>query len=751
MDTGFNDLKYFPEEELENIIAEVRKKRQQKWENHLASKSLALGSSNIDQMMEIFQSERKNNSEVVAEVSSNIHDIERTDYCQCRDNGCECIKDKIVKDCDIDEKRSPIKEKKTATSSKNKIKRIHEDTDNEEAKIYLNCDETKLCEAHEPTHSDIYPIEEECDVISTSEQEIYEELNTNQEIFTTENDSNFSRIDSLIINRLEVDDAVEFGKVIGKQDVTFEERLELINPTNYQNCSKVESLSEINSEAQFRVEIPVIDKDHPKPASKQYNKALLLPEEILFRLRNILKRLVTSLEQFKKHITKQKNDEEDEDNERKMKRANEFVSWFSRNYLYQLKRQACLKSSAHSSIAPCKKIDEFLKETMALYDYCIEELKPSPELEKMKSLTNEACKLLEEHVQALEKAEAAVRAKAQHKKRTVKQPKSNVPKKLSMYCSSSLPKECWEKKSSKLARKKFGPPKPKNAPAKSSKVSPKPSERSLGDKQEKLPLRGNGKMGFGSESEKLKSNQIDEFEKLKMNQIEDALAMVKHDSVLDSKSLQTVIENEINDEEDLAIPLLLPCDSGKRFELFLLANTMTELEKLRGKMDKEEGANNGSNEETVKETLQKIAKQINEIYKSSSDFNENLLDKNAPEDKGDVANSKLICMKHDENYQKKQRKIEYNKDGIISEDGKSLCIPFCIDDETIESCKRYRCEFEEYKNSLCCDPDGFLNLVERSADSVILKLIDSIAEEMEEGMSLLTNKLYELELKEVCS
>ncbi|XP_039292498.1 uncharacterized protein LOC111044833 isoform X5 [Nilaparvata lugens] len=581
MDTGFNDLKYFPEEELENIIAEVRKKRQQKWENHLASKSLALGSSNIDQMMEIFQSERKNNSEVVAEVSSNIHDIERTDYCQCRDNGCECIKDKIVKDCDIDEKRSPIKEKKTATSSKNKIKRIH---------------------------------------------------------------------------------------------------------------------------------------------------ALLLPEEILFRLRNILKRLVTSLEQFKKHITKQKNDEEDEDNERKMKRANEFVSWFSRNYLYQLKRQldllknernskfddlykkfylsfqttvqaiqACLKSSAHSSIAPCKKIDEFLKETMALYDYCIEELKPSPELEKMKSLTNEACKLLEEHVQALEKAEAAVRAKAQHKKRTVKQPKSNVPKKLSMYCSSSLPKECWEKKSSKLARKKFGPPKPKNAPAKSSKVSPKPSERSLGDKQEKLPLRGNGK------------------------------------------------------EEDLAIPLLLPCDSGKRFELFLLANTMTELEKLRGKMDKEEGANNGSNEETVKETLQKIAKQINEIYKSSSDFNENLLDKNAPEDKGDVANSKLICMKHDENYQKKQRKIEYNKDGIISEDGKSLCIPFCIDDETIESCKRYRCEFEEYKNSLCCDPDGFLNLVERSADSVILKLIDSIAEEMEEGMSLLTNKLYELELKEVCS
>ncbi|RZF39882.1 hypothetical protein LSTR_LSTR014218 [Laodelphax striatellus] len=279
---------------------------------------------------------------------------------------------------------------------------------------------------------------------------------------------------------------------------------------------------------------------------------------------------------------------------------------------------------------------------------------------RIKSLTHEACTLLEEHVQAQERAEAATRAKAQHKKRIVKQPKSNVPKKLSMYCSSSLPKECWEKKSLKLARKKFGPPKSKNAPAKSGKVSPKPSERSLGKKDEKLPLRGNGK-------------------------------------------------------------------------------------------DKEDCADNCSNEETVKETLKKIAKQINDIYKSSSDFNENQLQKKASEEKIDVANSKLICIKHDENYQKKPKKIEYHKNGIISEDGRSLCIPFCVDEETIESCKLYKREFEEYKNSLCCDPEGFLNLVERSADTVILKLIDSIAEEMEEGMNLLTNKLYELELKEVCS
>ncbi|RZF45551.1 hypothetical protein LSTR_LSTR005753 [Laodelphax striatellus] len=642
-----NDLKYFPEDELENIIAEVRKKRQQKWENHIASKSLALGSSNVDQMMEIFQSERKSSNSVAeTNCSKEIQKTARVlEFCQCIDNGCECIQKKCTKDSDCNEKCTPIEENKTVKEPKKDIRRLQEENIDQESEVCPPAsEEPKASEACKPFNCDIYPIEEECDAVSTSEQEIHEELDSNQGVPLTE---------QVIINHFEVSDAVGLEKVIERTVVGNGEKLELLN---CKNCPEVETISENNLLKPSKFESTVLDKDHSKTAPKQYNKASLLPEEILFRLRNILKRLVTSLEQFKKHITKQKPDEEDEDNERKVKRANEFVSWFSRNYLYQLKRQ------------------------------------------RIKSLTHEACTLLEEHVQAQERAEAAIRAKAQHKKRIVKQPKSNVPKKLSMYCSSSLPKECWEKKSLKLARKKFGPPKSKNAPAKSGKVSLKPSERSLGKKDEKLPLKGNGK------------------------------------------------------DDDLAIPLLLPCDSGKRFELFLLAKTMTELENLRGKMDKEDCADNCSNEETVKETLKKIAKQINDIYKSSSDFNENQLQKKASEEKIDVANSKLICIKHDENYQKKPKKMEYHhKNGIISEDGRSLCIPFCVDEETIESCKLYKREFEEYKNSLCCDPEGFLNLVERSADTVILKLIDSIAEEMEEGMNLLTNKLYELELKEVCS
>ncbi|RZF46945.1 hypothetical protein LSTR_LSTR012542, partial [Laodelphax striatellus] len=256
-----NDLKYFPEDELENIIAEVRKKRQQKWENHIASKSLALGSSNVDQMMEIFQSERKSSNSVAdTNCSEEIQKTARVlEFCQCIYNGCECIQNKCTNDCN--KRCTPIEENKTVNEPKKDIRRLQEENIDQESDVFPPVSqEPKVSEACKPLNCEIYPIEEECDAISTSEQEIHEELDSNQGIPLTE---------QVNINNFKVSDAVGLEKFIERTVVGVGEKLEL---SNCKNCPEVETLSENNLLKPPKFESTVLDKDQSKTSPKQYNK-----------------------------------------------------------------------------------------------------------------------------------------------------------------------------------------------------------------------------------------------------------------------------------------------------------------------------------------------------------------------------------------------------------------------------------------------------------------------------------------------
>ncbi|XP_075218186.1 uncharacterized protein LOC142322973 [Lycorma delicatula] len=481
----------------------------------------------------------------------------------------------------------------------------------------------------------------------------------------------------------------------------------------------------------------------------EFTFKVVLNGELKIRIDNLKIKILTALNKTIS-ICHKNNDRYDNeaDSERKIKRANEFVTRFSRNYLYQLRRQieimkrlnlnqscaqafyqkmfisyqlslqalqTCQTFLPDTSKLSSDKLVEFIELFLSLLELSKNQLGDTSESDEIRKLCVSLINILKNNVQNQECTAASNNSLMSHnstnvnhkltKSSKIKIKNRKSPKKLSMYASNGDLPSNWKKTSATLAKKKFGLPN-KNI-----------SSNLIKNQKNSNDDKNNGEIV----SEDNKYKQVDD-------------------------------DN-----------LELPKNTEERTKVFLLFDKLSEIilqgreENENLKLDKEYDPEKHSQISEIE--IKKVVQQIQEIYVQSESLG---LTRNSLDEKCFLENSNNNLDIDKKNNSRKTSKypnnvhftsIKFNEEKYNSLNNQKHsndqdvfpCIELNISDKEYQSVVEYRNSFLNYTSNspVYGKFDERWTIVRRLADDLLSTLLSDVCKELE--VNALIQKMYSLE------